>query len=282
LRIALTKQLKMKTIDVIYVATAFAFFLTTDAVVVMKQTAARKSLGSSRPKPRSNNVVVGYYVSCNVNNPAKDIAKHQVGDGLLVGDIDQLSRTFPEMECKPQQEPQICQLKTHEKIWKHLAKIQNDLKKNTPTTKKTYVTYGYDASPVIYEDKWRFIPSHLLRKSKRYIGATYLDKARGVIMHIGEDGGIRYVRESLFSANCKSSLDLTPFAYSWHDPGHESFRKTSELAERRIVAVGDLHGDMKSTYEVLQMAGVIDKDNNWAGGANTVFVQTVGRPLPSM
>ncbi|RKP08185.1 Metallo-dependent phosphatase-like protein, partial [Thamnocephalis sphaerospora] len=44
--------------------------------------------------------------------------------------------------------------------------------------------------------------------------------------------------------------------------------------KRRIVAVGDLHGDLKSTLNVLRMAGVIDKEDKWAGGNNTILVQT--------
>ena len=42
---------------------------------------------------------------------------------------------------------------------------------------------------------------------------------------------------------------------------------------RRIVAVGDLHGDYGNALKVLQMAGVVDIEGNWAGGAD-LFVQT--------
>ncbi|RKP07543.1 Metallo-dependent phosphatase-like protein, partial [Thamnocephalis sphaerospora] len=42
----------------------------------------------------------------------------------------------------------------------------------------------------------------------------------------------------------------------------------------RIVAVGDLHGDLESALSVLRMAHVIDSDGKWAGGSNTVLVQT--------
>ncbi|RPD60099.1 Metallo-dependent phosphatase [Lentinus tigrinus ALCF2SS1-7] len=42
---------------------------------------------------------------------------------------------------------------------------------------------------------------------------------------------------------------------------------------RRIVAVGDLHGDMPNALEVLQMAGVVDDNGDWSGEVD-FFVQT--------
>lgn len=42
---------------------------------------------------------------------------------------------------------------------------------------------------------------------------------------------------------------------------------------RRIVAVGDLHGDMPNAQRVLQMAGVVDANGDWSGEVD-YFVQT--------
>lgn len=42
---------------------------------------------------------------------------------------------------------------------------------------------------------------------------------------------------------------------------------------RRIVAVGDLHGDFPNTIKVLQMADVIDQYGNWTGNVD-YLVQT--------
>src|SRR6516162_6332826 len=42
---------------------------------------------------------------------------------------------------------------------------------------------------------------------------------------------------------------------------------------RRIVAVGDVHGDSETFVAVLRSAGVIDKSNKWVGG-DTHLVQT--------
>lgn len=41
---------------------------------------------------------------------------------------------------------------------------------------------------------------------------------------------------------------------------------------RRIIAIGDLHGDIRATKHALQIANVIDNDLNWIGG-DTVVVQ---------
>ena len=41
----------------------------------------------------------------------------------------------------------------------------------------------------------------------------------------------------------------------------------------RIVAVGDLHGDIGNALKVLEMAGVVDSDGVWSGEVD-IFVQT--------
>jgi hypothetical protein len=55
---------------------------------------------------------------------------------------------------------------------------------------------------------------------------------------------------------------------------------TSDVAERpfrfpgaqRVVAIGDLHGDLASAREALELAGAIDTNDHWSGG-NLVLVQ---------
>ncbi|EGN91917.1 hypothetical protein SERLA73DRAFT_191838 [Serpula lacrymans var. lacrymans S7.3] len=42
---------------------------------------------------------------------------------------------------------------------------------------------------------------------------------------------------------------------------------------RHIIAVGDIHGDFDNAQKVLQMAGVVDENNEWSGKVD-VFVQT--------
>ncbi|KAJ3226550.1 hypothetical protein HDU81_007241 [Chytriomyces hyalinus] len=45
-------------------------------------------------------------------------------------------------------------------------------------------------------------------------------------------------------------------------------------SERRIVAVGDFHGDLPQVKKVLRMAGILDDNLQWIGGDNTDFVHT--------
>lgn len=50
-------------------------------------------------------------------------------------------------------------------------------------------------------------------------------------------------------------------------------RPTRFPGAERIVAVGDVHGDLDATKRVLRLAGLIDDADHWIGGT-TVFVQT--------
>ena len=44
------------------------------------------------------------------------------------------------------------------------------------------------------------------------------------------------------------------------------------VAGQRIIAIGDLHGDLDKAQATLQLAGAIDGDNNWIG-ENLIVVQ---------
>lgn len=44
-------------------------------------------------------------------------------------------------------------------------------------------------------------------------------------------------------------------------------------AAERVVAIGDVHGDLGATRSALRLAGVLDEDDHWTGGT-TVVVQT--------
>lgn len=48
--------------------------------------------------------------------------------------------------------------------------------------------------------------------------------------------------------------------------------KATLPAAKRLVAIGDIHGDMKQMKKVLQASGLIDEQFRWAGG-DTVAVQ---------
>lgn len=44
--------------------------------------------------------------------------------------------------------------------------------------------------------------------------------------------------------------------------------------QRRIVAIGDLHGDLPNTLKVMKMTGVINDNNNWNPKGVDFLVQT--------
>ena len=54
----------------------------------------------------------------------------------------------------------------------------------------------------------------------------------------------------------------------------EHVRVTTNAREAgAVVAVGDLHGDVAATLDVLRLAGVVDREGRWSGG-DTTLVQT--------
>lgn len=56
-------------------------------------------------------------------------------------------------------------------------------------------------------------------------------------------------------------------------PPPDTDRSYAYPAADRVVAIGDLHGDLAATRTALTLAGVIDASGRWAGG-KTVLVQT--------
>lgn len=44
--------------------------------------------------------------------------------------------------------------------------------------------------------------------------------------------------------------------------------------DRRIVAIGDLHGDLSNAVEILKLAQIVDDNQHWIGN-DTIFIQTV-------
>jgi hypothetical protein len=57
------------------------------------------------------------------------------------------------------------------------------------------------------------------------------------------------------------------FEYSKNPPSH-----IIKQIPKRIIVIGDLHGDFQKTIEILKVAKLIDHQNNWIGG-DTVVVQ---------
>ncbi|MDB4977771.1 MAG: Protein-tyrosine-phosphatase [Myxococcaceae bacterium] len=66
-----------------------------------------------------------------------------------------------------------------------------------------------------------------------------------------------------------ATLGAAPVAQEGRAPAAPFVRP----AARRVVAVGDLHGDLDATRRALRLAGVLDERDQWSGG-DTVVVQT--------
>lgn len=64
----------------------------------------------------------------------------------------------------------------------------------------------------------------------------------------------------------------SPKAHHHHHHEHTTTPPVPQFT-RKIVAVGDLHGDMPNAQSVLQMAGVVDSEGKWTGNID-IFVQT--------
>ena len=78
----------------------------------------------------------------------------------------------------------------------------------------------------------------------------------------GQDDGAQIPLNADKSANGKSASA----------PGEVADSKPGTFS-RKIVAVGDLHGDLGNAYKVLKMAGVVTEAGDWSGDVD-FFVQT--------
>ena len=58
-------------------------------------------------------------------------------------------------------------------------------------------------------------------------------------------------------------------AHSLRSPG-KPLGPLFRPAVRRLVAIGDVHGDLRATTEALRAGGVLDDENRWCGGETTV------------
>jgi hypothetical protein len=80
---------------------------------------------------------------------------------------------------------------------------------------------------------------------------------------------------ALFLNYSSASLHIQSTWSSWQGYLQESQANPTITPHftRRIVAVGDLHGDLPNALKVLQMAHVVDALGNWSGEID-FFVQT--------
>ena len=54
------------------------------------------------------------------------------------------------------------------------------------------------------------------------------------------------------------------------------------VVPRRIVAVGDIHGDLRAFLRVLKIANLIDSNGRWAGGDTTLVQVSVAKRVCSV
>lgn len=71
-----------------------------------------------------------------------------------------------------------------------------------------------------------------------------------------------------------AAIGATAVAAATAEPGTDPAGPSVRYpAARRVVAIGDLHGDLDATYDALRLVGAIDEDWRWIGG-ELVVVQT--------
>ncbi|KIJ13436.1 hypothetical protein PAXINDRAFT_170501 [Paxillus involutus ATCC 200175] len=129
-----------------------------------------------------------------------------------------------------------------------------------------------------------FVALPLLVLSLAYFAQSYASPL-GPAPHLGSGLGLSIAFSSL--VNYAQAAMQAPFGapqealLGTQHPKEQVDNEDSEVTineprprfTRRIVAVGDIHGDLINAGRVLQMAGVVDEDGNWSGSVD-VFVQT--------
>jgi hypothetical protein len=79
------------------------------------------------------------------------------------------------------------------------------------------------------------------------------------------------------SKNLKASQEDTVESIPYSDLGKANFENPiveNEPEIQRVVAVGDLHGDLLQALKTFRLAGIIDNKGDWIAG-KTILVQTV-------
>lgn len=119
--------------------------------------------------------------------------------------------------------------------------------------------------------------------SLAYLAQSYVSPL-GPAPHLGTGLRLSVILSTL--VNYVQAAAYVPFTtqqipFSAQDPAQRdddadpevTFNEPRPRFSRRMVAIGDIHGDLYNAGRVLQMAGVVDEDGNWSGNVD-VFVQT--------
>lgn len=67
---------------------------------------------------------------------------------------------------------------------------------------------------------------------------------------------------------------LIAYYYYEYTPSAETVLVENTGKYQRVIGIGDFHGDLPNTMQVLLLAGIVDRGKNWIAG-NDIFVQTV-------
>jgi len=100
--------------------------------------------------------------------------------------------------------------------------------------------------------------------------ATHPDSPQASKQH---SGGVGYEPDLTQELGQDDQQSLSTHHFTAHRPWDMQGEPPADAFVRRIVAVGDLHGDFGNTRKVLEMSGVIDDEWNWTGNVD-FFVQT--------
>ncbi|KAJ0463484.1 putative protein-tyrosine-phosphatase [Helianthus annuus] len=74
----------------------------------------------------------------------------------------------------------------------------------------------------------------------------------------------------LVSSFIDTFVDFTVAGIFLPDPPSPPFSQTTYPPPDRLIAVGDLHGDLSKTQQALRLAGLIDAGDRWSGGSATL------------
>lgn len=126
-----------------------------------------------------------------------------------------------------------------------------------------------------------FIAISFLVLSLAYFAQSYVSPL-GPAPHLGTGPALSVILSTLVNY-AQAAAVYAPFATQQHplsaeqkvdaDDSEVIIDEPRPRFSRRIVAIGDIHGDLFNAGRVLQMAGVVDEDGNWSGDVD-VFVQT--------
>ncbi|PCH42207.1 Metallo-dependent phosphatase [Wolfiporia cocos MD-104 SS10] len=108
-----------------------------------------------------------------------------------------------------------------------------------------------------------------------YLVLAVLGPLVGLALYILSPQPLALVTEQLAQWTTFGHLSPTPLIKTELKTVPDSVieSSTSRKYTRRIIAVGDLHGDMENAQAVLEMAGVVDSHGDWTGNID-IFVQT--------